>query len=83
MAVLVNQKNRKQMKPGDKVTTFRGQTYTLMSPMGRPPVFDSNGRAVGSSGKIWLRTDAGGTLELYPSVCELEWEAEFGDCEGQ
>ena len=64
---LINSTTKKEIKEGDRVTTFRGEKGTLTG--NRPPQHE------GSTGKVYVKFGAEGSeREYYPSVIGAEWK---------
>lgn len=57
---LIDERTGNEIKSGEKVTTFRGETYELTD--FSPPKHSA------STGRVYLADDEGNTMEFYPGV---------------
>lgn len=68
--ILINEKTGVEVKIGDKITNFRGETYFLTG-MAAPP------RDSGSTGRVFVNTsmedNASTSRAFYPSVFDLKF----------
>ena len=68
---LINQETRAEIKPGDKLDSFRGETWIVSDPVGHPPKHE------GSSGGIYVKQEGEDmSMHYYPSVFGCKWEEE-------
>ena len=63
---LVHKATRQPVQIGERIASFRGEFCTVES-VEQP-------RHAGSTGRVYVRADAGWSQGFYPSVFDLEWQ---------